>query len=37
MKVKGKFSDRMEAIAVVVSLLEMSNSQSADATPIILR
>jgi hypothetical protein len=37
MKVKGKFSDRMEAIAVLVSLLEMSNRQRADATPIISR
>jgi hypothetical protein len=37
MKVKEKFSDRMEAIAVVVSLLEMSNRQSADATAIISR
>jgi hypothetical protein len=32
MKVKGKFSDNMEAIALLVYLLEMSNRQSADAT-----
>jgi len=32
MKVKGKFYDNMEAIALLVSLLEMSNRQSADAT-----
>jgi hypothetical protein len=32
MKVKGKFSDNIEAIALVVYLLEMSNRESADAT-----
>jgi hypothetical protein len=32
MKVKGKFSDNMEAIALLVYLLEMSNRESADAT-----
>jgi hypothetical protein len=31
MKVKGKFSDNMEAIALLVYLLEMSNRESADA------
>jgi hypothetical protein len=32
MKVKGKFSDNMDAIALLVSLLEISNRQRADAT-----
>jgi hypothetical protein len=32
MKVKGKFYDDMEAIALLVYLLEMSNRESADAT-----
>jgi len=32
MKVKGNFCDNMEPIALLVSLLQMSNRQSADAT-----
>ncbi len=37
MKVKGKFSENMEAIAVLVYLLEMSNRETANATQIISR
>ena len=32
MKVKGKFSYNIEAIALLVYLLEMSNRETADAT-----
>ena len=32
MKVKGKFSNNMDAIALLVYLLEMSNRETADAT-----
>ena len=32
MKVKGKFSYNIEAIALLVYLLEMSNRESVDAT-----
>jgi len=37
MKVKGKFSDNREAIALLVYLLEMSNRETANATQIISR
>ena len=35
MKVKGKFSYNIEAIALLVYWLEMSNSETADTTPIM--
>ncbi len=37
MKVKGKFSNNMDAIALLVYLLEMSNRETANATQIISR